>query len=74
MSVGVAYLSIVKKSNFLHAKGDIGHGTFVLSYQGYSFHHSDPELNSFYHTFVFKDEEIITVTVNTQTQRILFEK
>jgi hypothetical protein len=74
MSVGVAYLSIVKKNNFVQTTGDIGHGTFVLSYQGYSFHHSNYDLNSFYHTFIFKDEEIITVTINTQTQNILFEK
>lgn len=55
MSIGVAYLSVVKKNSFVLDTGDIGHGAYVLSYQGYSFHHSDPDLNSYYHSFVFVD-------------------
>jgi hypothetical protein len=57
MSIGIAYKSIVKKNNFTLNTSDIGHGVVMLSFQGYSFHHSDTAMNSYYHNNMMLTEE-----------------
>lgn len=74
MCIGVAYLSLVKSKNFVLTTSDLGHGAYVMSYQGYSFHNSDPEMNSYYHSYTFAEGDIMTVSVNTTTRSIRFEK
>lgn len=74
MCVGVAYLGLVKKNNFVLTTNDLGHGAYVMSYQGYSLHNSDPEMNSFYHSFTFAEGDELTVSVNTSTRSVRFER
>lgn len=73
MCIGVAYLGLARSKSFVLSTGDLGHGAYVLSYQGYSFHSSDVEMNSYYHSITYTEGDIVTVTVNTIARSVRFE-
>jgi hypothetical protein len=74
LSVGVAYVGIARKANFYFNTGSLGHGGFLLSYNGYSWHNSDSSLNSNYVTFNYTQGDTLTVTINPSSHTITYEK
>jgi hypothetical protein len=72
--VGVAYAAIIRKASYQLNTSNIGHGAYMASFQGYCFHNDDTALNSQIHDFTFLEGDVITVTVNSSSERILFEK
>lgn len=74
LSLGAAYIDPLRKANFELNTSNTGHGAYMLSFNGYSFHNDDPAFNSYYHPFSFADGDVLTVTVFASEQRILFEK
>lgn len=75
LSVGAAYARPIQRANFELETSNTGHGAYVISFQGYSFHSDSSEMNSYYHSsFSFKEGDIVRVTVHASSERILFEK
>ena len=74
LSLGVCYHSFAKKANYYFNTGSIGHGGFLISYNGYSWHHTDTSLNSNVVAFNFAQGDTIVITINPSTKKILFEK
>ena len=63
ISLGVGYLNYVKKSNYYFNTGSTGHGGFLISNNGYTWHHSDSSFNSYYASWDFTEGDVVTVTV-----------
>lgn len=74
LSLGVAYLSFGEKANYYFNTGSVGHGAYMVSYNSYTWHHTDPNLNSAYVTFSFAQGDTVSVTINPSTSRIIFER
>jgi hypothetical protein len=74
VTVGVAYSRFASQSSFIFNTGDVGHGSFMMSYDGYSMHHSDPNLNSKNTSFSYALNEVVIVTINPKTKKIIFSK
>jgi hypothetical protein len=75
LSVGAAYLSFAHKNNFYFNTGSIGHGGYMVSYNSYSWHHTQSNLNSNYiHPFAYNQGDIVSITINPASQKIIFEK
>jgi hypothetical protein len=72
LSIGVAYLSFAKKASYYFNTGSLGHGGFLISYNGYSWHHTDSAHNSNYVTFSFAQGDTVSVTINPATKKITF--
>jgi len=67
-------MSFAKKANFYFNTGSIGHGGFLLSYNGYSWHHTDSSLNSNYVTFNFAQGDTVSLTINPATKKLIYER
>lgn len=74
LSVGVAYLSFAKTANYYFNTGSIGHGGYLISNNGYSWHHSDSALNSFYEQWSYVQNDIVIVTVDPKRKMVIFDK
>jgi hypothetical protein len=53
ISVGVCFGNIVKNNKYYFNTGSTGHGAYVISNDGYTWHHSNYSLNSFYNGWNF---------------------
>lgn len=73
LSIGVAYLNIAKAKAFNFSSGSHGHGAFMACFNGYTWHHSDPALNSGYSTFSYNQGDIVTVSV-LPNNKLVFER
>lgn len=73
LSIGVAYLKIVQAKAFNFSSGSHGHGAFMACFNGYTWHHSDPELNSGFSSFNYKQGDIVTVSV-LPSNKVVFER
>ncbi len=74
ISIGIVYLSFAKKANFYFNTGLVGHGGYLLSNNGYSWHHTDSTLNSFYCQWNFVMGDIVSVTVDPKKKIIIFSQ
>ncbi len=47
----------------------------MVSYNSYSWHHTQSNLNSNYiHPFAYNQGDIVSITINPASQKIIFEK
>lgn len=74
LSIGVAYASFAKKANYYFNTGAIGHGGYLISNNGYSWHHTDSALNSFYEQWNFVQDDVVSVTIDPKAKKIIFQK
>ena len=74
ISVGVCHQNIVKNAQYYFNTGSIGHGAYVISNDGYTWHHSNTALNSYYNGWTFEQGDTITILVNPRSKTIKFHK
>ena len=74
ISLGICHENIVKNALFYFNTGSIGHGAYVISNDGYTWHNTSSALNSFYNGWSFEQNDIITVIVNPRSKMIKFHK
>jgi hypothetical protein len=72
--VGAAYLSFGTKGNYFFSTGAVGHGAYMLSYNGYSWHHSNSDLNSINVPFTYAQNDVVSVTIQPALGKIVFER
>ena len=72
LSIGVAYLSFAKKNNYYFNTGSVGHGGYMISFNGYTWHHTDSSLNSNYTSFSYNQGDTVIITINPQSSKIIF--
>eukprot|EP00919_Chromeraceae_sp_WS-2016_P043050 GHVR01102922.1.p1 GENE.GHVR01102922.1~~GHVR01102922.1.p1 ORF type:complete len:107 (+),score=2.50 GHVR01102922.1:781-1101(+) len=74
LSVGIAYKSFAEKANYYFNTGSLNHGGYLVSNNGYSWHHTDLSKNSFYCQWTFKQGDTILITVDPKNKIINFVK
>jgi len=57
--IGICYKNIIQAANYYFNTDECGHGAFMISNDGYSWHHTDSTLQSFYHQWSFVQGDVI---------------
>lgn len=74
LSLGVVYDSFAKKANYYFNTGSVGHGGYLISNNGYSWHHSDSTMNSHYQQWSYVQGDTVIITIDPKKKMIIFEK
>jgi hypothetical protein len=68
IGVGLALKNVVIKNKYKFNHGTIGHGMYMLSGNGYTWSHSEPENNSKFQSFSFIAGDTIILDYNPLTK------
>lgn len=74
VAVGMCHKNIVVSKNYGFNFSSIGHGGYMVSANGGSWSNSKYEQNNSVKAFKFATNDIVTMTVDMNTKKILFKK
>jgi|LakMenEpi03Aug12_release.lakeMendotaPanAssembly.Ray.scaffolds.fasta_scaffold123066_1 hypothetical protein len=72
--IGICYKNIIQAANYYFNTDDCGHGAFLISNDGYSWHHTDSTLQSFYHQWNFVQGDVLILTIDPKKKVLKYEK
>jgi hypothetical protein len=72
--VGICHEKIVSNSNYYFNTGTIGHGAYVISNDGYSWHHSSSSMNAFVNNWTFNQGDVVHICWDPQSKLIKYTK
>lgn len=65
---------MISKANFHFNYHNIGHGSYLISGNGYSWSHSQKDFNSAYKSFSYTTGDIIHIQYNSYEKKLKFYK
>jgi len=74
VGIGVCLKNIMKSLNFKFNYTNIGHGSYLISGNGYSWSHSDKSSNSTYKSFSFSTNDTIYMEYDPLDKILRFKK
>jgi hypothetical protein len=74
VGLGICLRNVIKKSNYHFNYTNTGHGSYLISSNGYSWSHSVKELNSAFKTFQFSVNDTVYVEYDPTTWKLRFRK
>lgn len=72
IGIGICYKQLAQDASYYFNTDDIGHGGFLLTNDGYSWHHSDNSINSQIQTVSFTTNDIIILTYDPKRKILKF--
>lgn len=66
--------NVITKANFMFNYSSIGHGSYMISNNGYSWSHSAPEFNSAHKTFHYAVNDIVYMEYDKINKKLRFRK
>ena len=74
IGVGACHINKIKEANFNFYYSNTGHGSYLISSNGYSWSSYKPEYNSKYEPFQFKTGDIIHLEFSLKERMLRFKK
>lgn len=74
IGVGICLRNQIKNANYFFNYTNIGHGSYLISSNGYSWSHSVKELNSASKTFQFTVNDIVYLEYDPKECKLRFRK
>jgi len=74
IGVGMCLKNVISKANFFFNYTTIGHGSYMISNNGYSWSHSATEFNSAHKTFHYGPNDIIYLEYDRIAKKLRFRK
>lgn len=74
ITIGVCHEKIAKDASFYFNTGSTGHGAYVISNDGYSWHHTTSSLNSYYNNWMFQQNDVVTVVWDPKAKLLKYSK
>jgi hypothetical protein len=74
ITIGVCHEKIAKTAAFYFNTASVGHGAYVVSHDGYSWHHTVSSLNSYFNNWTYQQGDIVTVVWNPKTKTLRYTK
>ena len=74
IGVGMSLKNVITKANFMFNYSSIGHGSYMISNNGYSWSHSAPEFNSAHKTFPYTVNDIVYMEYDKINKKLRFRK
>lgn len=74
MGLGICLRNVIKKANYYFNYTNTGHGSYLISSNGYSWSHSVKEFNSAFKTFQFAVNDVVYVEYDPTTWKLRFRK
>lgn len=74
IGLGICLKNIIKNANYHFNYNNIGHGSYLISSNGYSWSHSVKEFNSASKTFHFTVNDIIYMEFDPIEKKLRFRK
>lgn len=74
VGVGICLRSLIEKANYHFNYTNIGHGSYLISSNGYSWSHSTKEMNSAFKTFQFTTNDIVYLEFDPIDNKLRFRK
>ena len=74
IGLGICLKNIIKNANYHFNYNNIGHGSYLVSSNGYSWSHSVKEFNSAAKTFHFTVNDIIYMEYDPMDKKLRFRK
>jgi hypothetical protein len=72
--VGICHKDVIKKANFKFNYTSTGHGSYLISTNGYTWSHLKKEFNSAYKCFQFNVGDIVYMQFDPNAKKIKFKK
>ena len=74
IALGICHGNLAKSANYYFNTATVGHGAYMVSNDGYSWHHGVSTLNSFYNSWGFDVGDVVKMVVNLKTKMIKWTK
>lgn len=74
VGVGICLKNVITKANYYFNYSATGHGSYMISNNGYSWSHSDSTFNSAHKTFNFSVGDIVYVEYDKLAKKLRFRK
>lgn len=74
IGLGICLRNSIKNANYHFNYTNIGHGSYLISSNGYSWSHSTKELNSAFKTFQFAVNDTVYVEYDPENSLLRFRK
>lgn len=74
VGLGICLRNVIKKANYHFNYTNTGHGSYLISSNGYSWSHSVKEFNSAFKTFQFTVNDIVYIEYDPTTWKLRFRK
>lgn len=74
VGVGICLKSQISKASYHFNYGNTGHGSYLISTNGYSWSHSVKEFNSAYKSFLFNVNDTIYIQYDPSNKKLSFKK
>lgn len=72
IGIGICYKQFVADASYYFNTDDTGHGAFLLTNDGYSWHHSDNSINSQIQNVSFTTNDIVILTLDPKRKILKF--
>lgn len=74
IGIGICYKEFLQNATYYFNTDDIGHGCFLLTNDGYSWHDSDNQVNSMIQNVSFQTGDTMVLTLDSKKKVLIFEK
>ncbi len=74
VGVGICLKNCIKNSNYHFNYTNIGHGSYLISTNGYTWSHSVKEFNSAFKTFQFTTNDTVYIEFDPTAHKLRFRK
>jgi hypothetical protein len=74
IGIGISLHNLIKNANFHFNYTVIGHGSYLISSNGYSWSHSQKEFNSAFKSFTFVVNDVIFIEYDPVALKLRFHK
>lgn len=74
IGVGICLKNVITKANFFFNYTTVGHGSYMISNNGYSWSHSLLQFNSAHKTFHYAQNDIVYIEYDKKAKKLRFTK
>lgn len=74
ITLGVCHEKIAKAAAYYFNTASVGHGAYVVSHDGYSWHNTVSSLNSFFNNWTYQQGDTVSVTWNPKAKTLRYVK
>jgi len=74
VGLGICLKNMIKGANYHFNYTNIGHGSYLISSNGYSWSHSTKDFNSAFKTFQFTVNDIVYIEYDPKDNKLRFRK
>lgn len=72
IGLGICNKQHVKNASYYFNTDDIGHGSYLMTNDGYSWHHTDSSINSQIQNVLFQTNDVVIMTFDPKKKTIKF--